>query len=175
MSGDSAQRIFAYGSLMWRPDFEFVAVRPARLEGYHRRLSVFSHHYRGTQECPGLVLGLDKGGYCEGLLYDIVEGEWPAVIDYVRKREMLGDIYVEMALPVKVIQTGETLLGATYVARRQSKQFAPKMPIEQLLAFINQGQGTMGSCRQYVANTILHLRQLGIHDEALEQLAPYVI
>ena len=160
---------------MWRPEFEFARARSARLVGYHRRLSVFSHHYRGTPECPGLVLGLDEGGFCEGLLYDIADEDWAEVIAKIRKREMLGDVYVEKALPVKVIEGGETLSAITYVANRQSKQFATEMPKEKLLAYIGQGQGTMGSCRQYVANTILHLRQLGIHDASLELLAPHVI
>ena len=160
---------------MWRPEFSFVAARPARIDGYHRRLSVFSHHYRGTPQCPGVVLGLDKGGFCEGLLYDVASEQWPDVIAMVRKREMLGDVYVEMALPVRVLKTTEEHAAITYVANHQSQQFAGEMPKEKLLTFIDQGQGEMGSCRQYVANTILHLRQLGIYDEGLEHLATHVI
>jgi len=175
LSTENTRRIFAYGSLMWRPEFEFVGARPARLVGFHRRLSVFSHHYRGTPEFPGLVLGLDEGGFCEGLLYDIADEVWAEVIDRVRKREMLGDVYVEKALPVHVMGGSKALSAITYVANRRSKQFATEMPTEKLLAYIGQGQGTKGSCRQYVANTILHLRQLGIHDASLELLAPHVI
>jgi len=175
LSTETTHRIFAYGSLMWRPEFEFVQARSARLVGFHRRLSVFSHHYRGTPECPGLVMGLDEGGFCEGLLYDIDEEAWAEVIDRVRKREMLGDVYLEKSLPVHVMGGSKALSAITYVANRQSKQFATEMPKEKLLAYIGQGQGTMGSCRQYVANTILHLRQLGIHDASLELLAPHVI
>lgn len=160
---------------MWRPDFAVTAARPARLDGYHRRLSVFSHHYRGTPECPGLVLGLDEGGFCEGLLYDVAEENWPDVIAKVRQREMLGDVYNEMILPVRVFNTTHKHSAVTYVANRQSAQFAQEMPIEKLLGFIEQGQGAMGSCRQYVTNTILHLRQLGIYDEGLERLAVHVI
>lgn len=160
---------------MWRPEFSFLAARPARLEGYHRRLSVFSHHYRGTPECPGLVLGLDRGGFCEGLLYDVAQEQWPDVIAMVRNREMLGDVYVEMALPVRVLKTADEHAAITYVANHHSQQFAREMPKEKLLAYIEQGQGTKGSCRQYVTNTILHLRNLGIYDEGLERLAAHVI
>jgi len=160
---------------MWRPDFQYVRARPARLEGYHRRLSIFSHHYRGTPECPGLVLGLDKGGACDGLLYEIAAQSWPQIYDQVHQREMLGDVYLEMALSVTVLDGGERHEAITYIANHESQQFATEMPLEKLLAFISQGQGTMGSCRQYVANTILHLRELGIHDEGLERLAPHVI
>ena len=53
--------IFGYGSLMWRPDFPYTDFQPALLRGYHRSLCIYSVEYRGTFECPGLVLGLDLG------------------------------------------------------------------------------------------------------------------
>ena len=59
--------IFGYGSLMWRPGFDFIESAPALLNGYHRAFCLYSHHHRGTVERPGLVLGLDQGGSCRGL------------------------------------------------------------------------------------------------------------
>jgi cation transport regulator ChaC len=44
--------VFAYGSLMWNPEFPHQEVRAARLLGYHRAFCVYSHHYRGTRERP---------------------------------------------------------------------------------------------------------------------------
>ena len=160
---------------MWRPGFEFVSARPAKLEGYHRRLAVFSNHYRGTDEKPGLVVGLDVGGECFGLIYEIATSHWEAVIDYVRKRELLGDVYDERELDFKILETGQPVAAVTYVVRHQSKQYVPAMEVEALLPYINQGHGTMGSCKDYVTNTIIHLRQLGIHDADLERIAPYVM
>ncbi len=63
--------VFGYGSLMWHPGFPHLEVRAAHLYGYHRHFCVFSHHYRGTEACPGLVLGLDRGGSCNGLAYRV--------------------------------------------------------------------------------------------------------
>src|SRR5579871_1904051 len=61
--------VFGYGSLMWRPGFDYLEARPALLRGYHRAFCVESTHYRGTPECPGLVLGLDRGGACRGRVF----------------------------------------------------------------------------------------------------------
>ena len=160
---------------MWRPGFEFVSAAPARLEGFHRRLAVFSNHYRGTDEKPGLVVGLDTGGECFGLVYEIAASQWESVVDYVRKRELLGDVYDERELSFSILETSQKVKAITYVVRHGSKQFVPPMSIDELLPYINQGHGTMGSCKDYVANTIIHLRQLGIHDAELERFAPYVM
>ena len=45
--------VFAYGSLMWRPDFPFVEILPATLYGYHRAFCITSTHYRGNTDRPG--------------------------------------------------------------------------------------------------------------------------
>ncbi len=160
---------------MWRPDFEFISARPAKLEGFHRRLSVLSHHYRGTPEKPGLVLGLDNGGTCLGLVYDIAEEAWPKVINQVREREMLGDVYNEAVKEFSLLETGETVSAVTYLVNHQSVQYFPNEKPEALLPYIYQGHGLYGSCLDYVINTITHLRQLDIHDEGLEALAEFVM
>jgi len=63
--------VFGYGSLMWRPGFDFIEKRPAKLIGAHRALCVYSHVHRGSPEKPGLVLGLDRGGACRGIAFRI--------------------------------------------------------------------------------------------------------
>ena len=175
MSDGGPHSIFAYGSLMWRPDFEFTRARKARLYGFHRRLSVFSHHYRGTEEKPGLVLGLDRGGSCLGIVYDVADVQWDDTISRVREREMLGDVYNEQKKRFVILDSGEPVEAITYIVQRASKQYVPVMTNDELLHFIRQGHGTMGSCRDYVANTIRHLRELGIHDEGLEAFAHHVL
>src|SRR3954465_11092557 len=75
--------IFAYGSLMWNPEMPFAERRPALLHGYHRSFCLYSRDYRGTQERPGLVLGLDRGGSCQGIVYRLPPEGQAAAIDVV--------------------------------------------------------------------------------------------
>ena len=43
----------------------------ATIRGYHRSFRVWSRINRGTPENPGLVLTLECGGSCRGLVYRI--------------------------------------------------------------------------------------------------------
>ena len=61
--------VFAYGSLLWNPLFPFAEARRATLRGLHRRFCLYSMASRGTRDEPGLVLGLDRGGACTGVVY----------------------------------------------------------------------------------------------------------
>ena len=60
--------VFAYASLVWRPEFEAAEQRIAKVHGYHRCLNMYSRVNRGTPERPGLVFALMPGGSCTGLV-----------------------------------------------------------------------------------------------------------
>ena len=96
--------LFAYGSLMWRPGFAYEEARRARLTGYRRCFCIYSVHHRGTPERLGMVLGLDRGGVCEGIAYRIAAAAWRRRVRYLRARELINGVYREALLPVELEQ-----------------------------------------------------------------------
>ncbi len=168
--GDSEVWIFAYGSLMWRPDFAFEERRRAQVFGFHRSLCIYSHHYRGTPARPGLVLGLDRGGSCIGLCFRIAAEAALATLDAVRRRELVTEVYLEITAPVR-LDDGRRRMATTYVADRSHPQYAGALPPAEVLRLVRQGIGVAGSDLDYVRNTEAHLRDLGIADPMLTEVS----
>ncbi len=162
--------VFGYGSLMWNPGFEYISRTNARIQGYHRSLCVYSLHHRGTIESPGLVLGLDSGGSCTGVAFQIEPLQWHDTIAYLRAREQISSVYVEISHPVEILATGRGIEAITFVADTGHSQYAGKLPHFELIRHVNQGNGDYGQCRDYVANTLAHLRSMNIRDETLEAI-----
>ena len=174
MKPEDCHHIFAYGSLMWRPDFEYVNSELGKIVGYHRRLSIISHHYRGTPEKPGLVLGLDIGGSCVGVLFEVEPVKWPDVLAYVRKRELVSEAYREVVKSVQQVDQLKTVQAVTYVVNHDHTQFFAPQPIAKTLSIVKQGHGLAGSCVDYILNTVAHLRGLGIHEAELEDIIAHL-
>ena len=61
---ESPTRVFAYGSLIWKPEIAHVGDQPGRLRGWHRAFCLRQVRFRGTPDAPGLMMTLDRGGQC---------------------------------------------------------------------------------------------------------------
>lgn len=163
--------VFAYGSLIWRPGFPYLAAQPALLRGYHRRFCLWSRHYRGTPEAPGLVLGLDRGGSCQGVAFEVAPEARAAVLEYLDARENPQGEHVYHRREVALRLTdGQAVRGITYVADRSHPAYA--RPCHETAArAIAAGHGKAGSNRDYLLNTVLRLREFGLRDLGLERIA----
>ncbi|MEI2386751.1 gamma-glutamylcyclotransferase [Breoghania sp. JC706] len=162
--------VFGYGSLMWRPGFRHAEVVPALLRGLHRSLCVYSWVHRGTQERPGLVLGLDRGGACRGLAFRVEAEHRDEVIAYLRAREQVTMVYREVLRDV-VLGDGRRIQALGYVVERGHEQYAGALPLERQLEIVRESNGQSGPNRDYVLNTADHLKELGIKDRHLSWLA----
>lgn len=158
--------IFAYGSLMWRPDFPFVARTRARLPGFHRSLCISSNHWRGTPDRPGLVLGLDRGGSCVGLLFEVPADHRVRTLAAVRARELIGGVYHEVLVNV-LLPDNTRRRALTYVADRSHPDYTGRLDRETMLARVRQGVGHGGPNVDYVRATYAHMLELGLADPDL--------
>lgn len=163
-------KLFAYGSLMWRPGFPYNKASSAKIRGYHRSFCVVSTHYRGSPDQPGLVLGLDRGGSCSGVFYEVAAKDSPAALEYLHEREMVTGIY-EPRWVKTITHEGNIETALTYVVDRTHRQYAGKLSPQDVIDHIAKAIGIAGANKEYLINTLAHLRDLQLRDPKLEQLA----
>jgi cation transport protein ChaC len=164
--------VFGYGSLIWRPGFEFVERVPARLIGEHRALCVYSFVHRGTPEKPGLVLGLDRGGACRGIAFRVAGENRSATIDYLRAREQVTSVYREVTRSVWLENEPRQRVSAlAYVVDRGHVQYAGRLSLAEQLRHVLQGHGQSGVNRDYVLATVKAIEAEGFRDTQLHRLA----
>ena len=164
--------VFGYGSLMWRPGFEFIERVPARLIGEHRALCVYSFVHRGTPEKPGLVLGLDRGGACRGIAFRVAEKNATATIAYLREREQVTSVYREVKRSVWLENDARQRVSAlVYVVDRGHVQYAGRLSLADQLRHVLQGHGQSGVNRDYVLATVKAIEAEGFRDQPLHRLA----
>jgi glutathione-specific gamma-glutamylcyclotransferase len=164
--------VFGYGSLMWRPGFEFIERVQARLIGEHRALCVYSFVHRGTPEKPGLVLGLDRGGACRGIAFRVAEKHRAATVHYLREREQVTSVYREVMRSVWLENEARQRVSAlAYVVDRGHVQYAGRLSLAEQLRHVRQGHGQSGVNRDYVLATVKAIEAEGFRDGPLHQLA----
>ncbi len=163
--------VFGYGSLMWRPGFEFEERVRARVHGYSRSFCVYSVHHRGVEGRPGLVLGLDRGGSCEGIAYRVAPENVAKTLHYLREREQVNGVYRETRLTISLLD-GEKrdVFGLSYIAERAHPSYVRAMPLAKKARLIATARGLSGHNVAYLVNTWAHLEELGIRDPAFERL-----
>lgn len=161
--------IFGYGSLMWSPGFRPREQSVAYLRGYHRALCVLSTRFRGTEQRPGLVMGLCRGGSCWGMAFRVPAARIPDVLRRLWQREMLRGVYEPRLVPVHVRQ-GARIRALAFVADQSHPQFVRELDLHGRAQLVAQGIGQRGRCTDYIRNTLEHMFDLGVTDPHLERV-----
>jgi cation transport protein ChaC len=164
--------VFGYGSLMWRPGFEFLERVPARLIGLHRALCVYSFVHRGTPERPGLVLGLDRGGMCRGIAFRVAASARAETVAYLRAREQVTTVYLETVRRIELEEPARRQVRALcFIVDRGHVQYAGRLTLSQCVHHVLQGHGRSGANRDYVLETVQALEALGYRETDLHLIA----
>ena len=165
--------VFGYGSLMWRPGFDYLERRAAVLHGRRRAFCIYSVHHRGTPARPGLVLGLAPGGSVRGVAYRIADGRWADVITYLRDREQPTETYVESSAVVR-LAGGTACRAVVFLSDVTHAQWAGVLSPETQADLITGATGLSGRNTDYLRDLVAHLKAERIADKTMERLLAMV-
>lgn len=160
--------LFAYASLIWRPECEHEQTRHALLRGWHRSLCMKSTVNRGTPDLPGLVFALDRGGACRGLAFRIAAARADTELQRLWQREMLNAVYTPRWVRCATPEGDVTAL--TFTLQRRHPSYVGHLPNAEVLRIFRQARGRYGSTWDYVRQTHDALEHIGIHDGPLDRL-----
>lgn len=167
--------LFAIGSLIWNPVFEFEEQRVARARGWRRAFCLgWDHRFRGNVEQPGLMMVLDRGGECSGAVYRLKPETLEADLHRLIRREMS---MVPSAFPprwVKVTTEAGPVTALTFAMDRRSPRYITGLGEDALVEMFATACGFRGSMAEYLYSTVRQLESLGIHDRTLWRLQELV-
>lgn len=149
--------VFGYGSLMWLPGFEAVERLPGKAQGWHRGFTLKSTLAWGSEERPGLIAALHPGGACLGAALRIRASDWTDVHAYLRDRERAYR-WVEVDVQVP---DGRRVRATTFAYDPAHPRAVGRLPFDETVRLIGQGIGSKGSSRDYLANTLASVVELG--------------
>jgi glutathione-specific gamma-glutamylcyclotransferase len=173
LSGTSL-RVFGYGSLIWKPEFEFVSSSRGWLHGWHRSFCMQIDRWRGTRAVPGLMMALDSKGSCNGMIYELPDENKKAQVEKLLRREMTNKPPSNMPRVLKANLDGKMVRVIAFTANPDSAIFVRAMPLEEVAAILARAAGHWGTGAEYLFNTVSHLEQLGIEDRNLWKLQKLV-
>lgn len=169
-NGPGSIWVFAYGSLLWNPGFDFTERRTATLRGWHRAFCMQLSRFRGSPEQPGLMLGLDHGGSCKGEVYRIDQTSTSTQIDKLLRREVPFRRVANAWRWVEVDIAGARQKALTFYAGMRRDRFYVDLPIHAQAHMLARAAGWGGSGAAYLHATVMKLEELGIHDTYLWEL-----
>ena len=173
LAGDTL-RVFAYGSLIWRSEFEHTGHQIARLAGYRRSFCIDMKSYRGSPDQPGLMMALDIGGSCEGIVHDLPHEDHRSQIERLLRREMPYREDLSFVHWVQVRTADGPRRALTFYASPRSANYFIDLPMEEQAQRIALAAGHVGTNAAYLHNTVVKLMEHGIHDSYLWRLQQMV-
>ena len=162
--------VFAAGSLIWNPRMKVAERRAAQVTGWRRAFCLTDRRFRGCPSSPGLMMSLDRGGYCSGVVLRMDTGDDPlaALVSLLQK---------EPPVPPKRV-TAETEAGPVeailFAADPGFPLYRPEPPMEELADMLACAVGHIGTMAEYLLNTVTELERAGVHDRHLWRLQDMV-
>ena len=168
-TADGGAWVFGYGSLIWNPAFHYRVRETGTIHGFHRRFCLWTPAGRGTPECPGLVLGLDRGGSCRGVVFRLTAEQAATELDIIWRREMVAHTYRPRWVRVQR-PASPAVHAISFVVDQGHDRYAGNLDESHAAHTLARAEGAFGSAADYLFSTVDHLRELGLRDHGLERL-----
>lgn len=167
-------RVFAYGSLIWKPEFDHVHAERGRVHGWRRSFCLDIVRWRATPSEPGLMLALDRGGCCDGVVFQLKDGNHDAQMQRLLRREASYQEDLQSFRWLKVRTASGSVPAFTFYAGPRARGYYVNLPIEQQARRIARAAGHVGSNAAYLHSTVVKLMEHGLHDSYLWRLQELV-
>lgn len=151
--------LFGYGSLIFKPDFPYLARKAAYIGGWTRRFWQGSHDHRGTETAPGRVVTLvpETDAVCHGMAFLVTPEEF-AHLDH---REKNG--YLRLATQMH-FDDGSSDEGIVYIATHENEAYLGPATERNIARQIASARGPSGPNSEYLLGLAQALRELGKPD-----------
>jgi glutathione-specific gamma-glutamylcyclotransferase len=170
--------LFAYGSLLWNPAVDHVDEAPALVHGWHRAFCMTMRGHRGTPDRPGLMMALDRGGQCQGVVLKLPPDKLEDELFRLVRREMpvkrVDGIPVQGARWIRAKVGSRTISSLAYVINHRGPSYAGRMNTTEIADVLASSCGPGGSCAEYLYQTVVQLDKRGIRDNKLWKLQALV-
>ncbi len=119
------------------------------------------------------MLGLRRGGCCKGVFYRIDVADVRTELDIVFQRELITSAYRPVWLTARFAHRTEEKAIA-FVMNQNHERYSGSLKIETIAKIIADAEGSLGSCSEYLYETVEKLNNLGIPDQNLISLVKKV-
>lgn len=167
---DGPIAIFCYGSLIWKPAFAPARVSRATALGWHRSFCLRMVRWRASPEEPGLMMQIDRGGTCEGVIQQIAAGSELETLHGLWRREMTIKPPANFPRWIAVEAEGRRWQAIAFTANPESPNYAGGLSLNVIADRLATCCGHWGSGAEYLHQTIACLQREGIHDPYLWDL-----
>lgn len=164
--------IFGYGSIIWRPGFDFVERREGYVEGWKRRFWQGSTDHRGVPEAPGRVVTMlpEEQARTWGAAYRVEQVEWERIVSRLDHREKGG--YEQHSVRVLTPENPERQIkdALVYVATPDNPEYLGPAPDEVIIRQIIRSHGPSGANIDYFRRLSAAMRDMGVEDAHILEL-----
>lgn len=165
--------IFSYGSLIWNPGFEVAGIRRGIAPGWHRSFCIHLDHWRGSPDCPGLMLALEPGGSCTGLIMEIAPGTEREALRALLRRELVAQELADNARWIAVETERGTEEALTFYAGTVGQTLV-HLTVEEQAQRLAHACGHAGSGTEYLQRTAAALAAHELEDAYMWRLQQLV-